>query len=164
MGYTMNIFFYFISFFICLFYVMDDIVNIHNCSFPNKSVVVMNIESFNTQKDCNNIIDVIKDNYNCKKEFYLVLETRHLKRNNIGIKCLYIFSDFINSLKKNKYQYLKKTIIKIYDNYCYQLLYCLFTYLSSPIAIVEVILYDTNSNKQSSLENIDKIKQYFPKN
>tara|TARA_Y100000389_G_scaffold140839_1_gene138712 strand:+ start:1123 stop:1554 length:432 start_codon:yes stop_codon:yes gene_type:complete len=143
---------------------MDNIVNIHNCSSPNKTVVVMNIESFNTQKDCNNIIDAIKDNYNCKKDFYLILETRDLKSDNISIKCLYIFSDFINSLKNNKYQYLKKTIIKIYDNYCYHLLYFLFTYLSSPIAIVEVILYDTDINKPSSLENIHKIKQYFPKN
>lgn len=143
---------------------MDDIVNIHNCIFPNKNLVLLNIESFNTQNDCDKIIDIIKNNYNCKKDFYLVLETHDLKRNNISIKCLYIFSEFINSLKKNEYQYLKKTIIKIYDNYCYQLLYLLFTYLASPIAIVEVILYNGDISKNHKLTNIHKIKQYFPKN
>lgn len=36
----------------------------------------------------------------------------------------------------------------------------MFTFLSSPIAIVEVILY----NLEKSKNNIEKIKQYFPKN
>jgi len=96
---------------------------------------------------------------NCYKrqiDFNLILETNNLCIDKISIKSVYRFSCFLNSLKKHKYQYLKKTIIKIYNNYCYELLYFLFIYLSSPVAIVEVILYNST--------NIEKIKMFFPKN
>tara|TARA_B100001094_G_scaffold104365_1_gene100673 strand:- start:4104 stop:4433 length:330 start_codon:yes stop_codon:yes gene_type:complete len=106
----------------------------------------------------------IKNQYESKTDFYLIIETKDLLVENISLRNLYNFSAFLNSLKQHKYQYLKKTLIKIYNNHCYDLLYILFTYLSSPVAIVEVILYKIQETQSPSLSNIEKIKQYFPKN
>lgn len=139
---------------------MDNILNIHKLHSIHDTVHV-NIDSFKTRSDCEKIMKIIKYYYESRKDFNLLLDTKNLNIENISIQCLYIFSSFLNSLKSNKYQYLKKTIIKIHNNYCYDLLYFMFTYLSSPIAIVEVVLYQDCENET---ETIEKIKQYFPKN
>ena len=139
---------------------MDNILNIHKLHSIHDTVYV-NIDSFKTRSDCEKIMKIIKYYYESRKDFNLLLDTKYLNIENISIQCLYIFSSFLNSLKSNKYQYLKKTIIKIHNNYCYDLLYFMFTYLSSPIAIVEVVLYQDCENET---ETIEKIKQYFPKN
>lgn len=139
---------------------MDNILNIHKLHSIHDTVYV-NIDSFKTRSDCEKIMKIIKYYYDSRKDFNLLLDTKNLNIENISIQCLYIFSSFLNSLKSNKYQYLKKTIIKIHNNYCYDLLYFMFTYLSSPIAIVEVVLYQDCENET---ETIEKIKQYFPKN
>lgn len=139
---------------------MDDILNIHKL-YSCYATVHVNIDSFKSRADCDKVIVIMKHYYESRKEFNLILETKELKIENISTYCLYIFSSFLNSLKSNKYQYLKKTIIKIYNKYCYDLLYFMFVYLSSPIAIVEVILYRENEN--GTLSNIERIKQYFPK-
>ena len=139
---------------------MDKILNIHKLHSIHDTVYV-NIDSFKMRTDCEKIMNIIKYYYESRKDFNLLLDTKNLNIENISIQCLYIFSSFLNSLKSNKYQYLKKTIIKIHNNYCYDLLYFMFTYLSSPIAIVEVVLYQDCENET---ETIEKIKQYFPKN
>ena len=139
---------------------MDDILNIHKLH-SSYATVYVNIDSFKMRTDCEKIMNIIKYYYESRKDFNLLLDTKNLNIENISIQCLYIFSSFLNSLKSNKYQYLKKTIIKIHNNYCYDLLYFMFTYLSSPIAIVEVVLYQDCENET---ETIEKIKQYFPKN
>lgn len=139
---------------------MDNILNIHKLHSIHDTVYV-NIDSFKTRSDCEKIMKIIKYYYESRKDFNLLLDTKNLNIENISIQCLYIFSSFLNSLKSNKYQYLKKTIIKIHNKYCYDLLYFMFTYLSSPIAIVEVVLYQDCENET---ETIEKIKQYFPKN
>lgn len=139
---------------------MDNILNIHKLHSIHDTVYV-NIDSFKMRSDCEKIMNIIKYYYESRKDFNLLLDTKNLNIENISIQCLYIFSSFLNSLKSNKYQYLKKTIIKIHNNYCYDLLYFMFTYLSSPIAIVEVVLYQDCENET---ETIEKIKQYFPKN
>ena len=145
---------------------MDNILNIHKLHSIHDTVCV-NIDSFKSQSDCEKIMNIINYYYESHKDFNLLLETKDLCPRNISIHCLYIFSSFLNSLKSNKCQYLKKTIIKIYNSYCYDLLYFMFTYLSSPIAIVEVILYRGEENKTQEndnmfLPNIEKINQYFP--
>lgn len=127
----------------------------------------LDITSFQTPADCLGITNIIKEHYDSQQNFNLVIETRNLSINKISFKCLYIFSSYLKSLKKNKYQYLKKTIIKIYNDYCYELLDFMFTYVSSPIAIVEVILYKNCELLNEmvggiQIPNIEKIKQYFP--
>jgi hypothetical protein len=146
---------------------MDEIMHTHKSDPYYTRTFYLDVTSFQTQTDCDKIINIIKEQYESRKNFNLVIETRNLHVRNISFQCLYIFSSFLNSLKKNKYHYLKKTLIKIYNTYCYELLYFMFTYLSSPVAIVEVILYKNCelSNKivgDIQFSNIEKIKQYFP--
>ena len=141
---------------------MDTLLNVHKNHVKN--TICLNITSFHNQDDCDHIMKTIKNQYESKTDFYLIIETKDLLVENISLRNLYNFSAFLNSLKQHKYQYLKKTLIKIYNNHCYDLLYILFTYLSSPVAIVEVILYKIQETQSPSLSNIEKIKQYFPKN
>ena len=120
----------------------------------NTELLFFHIKSFKTESDYNKIIIPIKNYYEKQINFELFLETKELVAEEINVQSLYKLSFFLSSLKKHKYHYLKKTTIKIYNNYCYNLLYFLFTYLSSPIAQVEVILYNSS--------NVDKIKSFFP--
>lgn len=142
---------------------MNDILNTHTDAMRIKNFA-FNINSFQSQADCNQIVGCIQSNYDSKTQFNLIIETKDLSVADISIHCLYSFSTFLNSIKKNKCHYLKKTTIKIYNNYCYDLLYYLFTYLSSPVAIVEVILCKRESVDNIDMSSIAKIKQYFPKN
>ena len=117
-------------------------------------LLFFHIKSFKTESDYNKIIIPIKEHYEKQIDFELLLETKELVAEQINVQYLYKLSSFLNSIKKHKYQYLKKTKIKIYNEYCYNLLYFLFTYLTSPVAHVEVILYISS--------DIDKIKSFFP--
>lgn len=121
----------------------------------NSKIIFIDITSFNTQDDCNMIINTMKQFYNTKTCFKLILETKDLTVDKISLQSVYQLSVSLNSFKKHKIQYLKKTTINIYSIYCYELLYFLFTYLSDPLAQVEVILYNTS--------NIEKIQLFFPK-
>jgi len=147
---------------------MEHILNNITTNPLDIRTVILNIVSFKTQSDCDKIADVIRECYDNHEYFKIIIETKDLTSQNVGVQCLYSFSSFLNSLKRQKCQYLKKTSIKIYNKYCYDLLYFMFTYLSSPIAIVEVILYKNYkliqepSLKPTNSSNIEKIKQYFP--
>ncbi len=147
---------------------MDHILNNITTNPLDIRTLILNIVSFKNQSDCDKITDVIRECYDNHEYFKIIIETKDLTSQNVGVQCLYSFSSFLNSLKRQKCHYLKKTLIKIYNNYCYDLLYFMFTYLSSPIAIVEVILYKNckliqdPSLKLTNSSNIEKIKQYFP--
>lgn len=118
-------------------------------------LLFISICSFENESDYNKIIMPMKEHYKNQTDFKLIIETKELVVGKINIQSLYYLSSFLNSLKKHKIQYLKKTTIKIYHIYCYDLLYCLFTYLSVPLAQVEVMLYNGS--------NIERIKSFFPK-
>lgn len=120
----------------------------------NVKILFFDIKTFNSENDYNKIIIPIQNHYSNKIDFELLLETKELLPEKINVQSLYRLSFFLNSLKIHKYHHLKKTTIKIYNRYCYNLLYFLFTYLSSPIAEVEVILYNSC--------RIDMIKSFFP--
>jgi hypothetical protein len=142
--------------------------NIDNVYSNTIKTLYLDIRSFKTQNDCDKIINPIKSNYESLNDFILVLETRNLQVQDIKLKCLYIFSYFINSLKVNEFHYLKKTVIYIYNKHCFDLLYCLFTHLCEPIAVVEVFLYKNvdMTNKLSNpinMSNVEKIKKYYPR-
>jgi len=121
----------------------------------NTKLLFFHIKSFKTESDYNKIIIPIKEYYEKQIDFELLLETNELAAEKINVQSLYKLSSFLNSLRKHKHHYLKKTTIKIYNSYCYELLYFLFTYLSEPLAQVEVILFNCR--------NIEKIKSFFPK-
>uniref|UniRef100_A0AB39J7P2 Uncharacterized protein n=1 Tax=Florenciella sp. virus SA2 TaxID=3240092 RepID=A0AB39J7P2_9VIRU len=116
--------------------------------------IYINIEKFNCEDDTQNVINIIEDNYKLEKEFKLIIETNQLNRENVSLNNVYYISKWLIKLKTKKVQYLKHTMIKIYNNHIYNLLYFLFTYLSKPIAPVEVIMYEKN--------HIEKVKTFYP--
>lgn len=119
-----------------------------------KTVVHLNIERFDTKENYTKITTTIEKNYKLNNKFDLVIETKNLSSENISIKYLYKFGNWLNNMKKNVNKSLNHTTIKIYDNSVYDILYLLFIYLSSPIAPVDVILYKNNE--------IEKIQKFYP--
>lgn len=87
---------------------MDNILNIHKNYYLNTKTLYINITSFKTYQDCKKIIDIINHYYKLNENFILFIETKELQIENIGIQCLYNFSFYLNTMKKNKHQYLKK--------------------------------------------------------
>mgnify|MGYP006089326293 FL=1 len=116
----------------------------------------MDIYSFNSQEEYDVIVNSIKDNYTNKVFFTITIETKFLLYENISIKYIYLFAKFLTQLKRLNIQYLKQTTMKVYDERVYDLLYYLFLYLSSPVATVQIFLYNLSSNE------IKKIKYYYP--
>jgi hypothetical protein len=116
----------------------------------------MDIYSFNSQEEYDVIVNSIKDNYTNKVFFTITIETKFLLYENISIKYIYLFAKFLTQLKRLNIQYLKQTTMKVYDERVYDLLYYLFLYLSSPVATVQICLYNISSNE------IKKIKYYYP--
>ena len=116
----------------------------------------MDIYSFNSQEEYDVIVNSIKDNYTNKVFFTITIETKFLLYDNISIKYIYLFAKFLTQLKRLNIQYLKQTTMKVYDERVYDLLYYLFLYLSSPVATVQICLYNISSNE------IKKIKYYYP--
>lgn len=114
----------------------------------------INIKKFNCESDAQSVINIIEENYKLEKEFKLIIETKQLNHKNVSLNNVYYISNWLIQLKSKKTQYLKHTTIKIYNIHIYNLLYFLFTYLSRPIAPVEVIMYEKN--------HIEKIKTFYP--
>ena len=102
-------------------------------------------------------------NYKNQEFFNVHLETKNLEKKKIKMAYLYKLAAFLKKLKKEPNKYLMKTKIHVYDEFTNNLLYTLFTYLSSPIAPVEIIYFKTRThNNDPSL--IRKVKFYFPHN
>ena len=74
----------------------------------NSKIIFIDITSFNTQDDCNMVINTMKQFYNTETSFKLILETKDLTVNKI-IQSVYQLSKVsLNSFKKHKIQYLRK--------------------------------------------------------
>ena len=106
------------------------------------------------------LTNIIEGCYERNEYFKLVIETKNLERKKIHMKYLYKLAQFLKKMKNNETTYLLKTTIHVYDDFTNNLLYTLFTYLSSPLAQVEIIYF--NSRKSNNLENIKKINNYYP--
>ena len=76
---------------------------------------------------------------------------------------LYKLASFLKKMKQEKPCYLLKSTIYVYDDFTNNLLYMLFTFLSSPLAHVEIIYRNTRYNyNENDLNNIKKISNYYP--
>ena len=80
---------------------------------------------------------------------------------DINMKYLYKFAKFLHRMKSKDPQYLAHTTIHIYENFIYNLMYTLFTFLSKPIAPVKLIFWESRECTQES-KNIKKIKNFYP--
>lgn len=139
---------------------------------PNVNHILYNKQTATYTILLNNISD--DDNYNAlesclyqnymNKEYFNVhVETKNLEKKKIKMSYLYKLASFLKKLKQEPNKYLMKTKINVYDDFTNNLLYTLFTYLSSPIAPVEIVYYKTRThNNDPSL--IRKVKYYFPHN
>ena len=127
----------------------------------NQEILIL--YDINNEIEYNNIINKINSFYMKNRDFHLLIETKHVEK--IKFNYLYKFGNYLNNLKKKSPQYLKGTIIYVYDDNIFNLLYTLFTYVSSPVAKVTVIYYNGGYNKneiKKELDNIKKIKYYYP--
>ncbi len=123
-----------------------------------------NIENHEQYHDLTNAFEEI---YKSKTRFNLLIETVNVRK--INMIYLYKFGRFLNDLKKRE-RLLDFTIIHVYDNNIYNLLYTLFTFIAKPIAKVTVIQYEgsydvtiNDYNSDYSIhKNISRMKEYYP--
>tara|TARA_B100000963_G_scaffold143019_1_gene124514 strand:+ start:1732 stop:2115 length:384 start_codon:yes stop_codon:yes gene_type:complete len=81
--------------------------------------------------------------YNKKQEFEFIFDT--YKCGLINPKyCLYT-ALFIKKIKQEKIQYLKKSIIYVYNKYIFHLLKIIF-YIEKPVAPIDIIFNDLLNN------------------
>ena len=118
------------------------------------------LNDITNDKNYSDLTNIIEGCYERNEYFKLVIETKNLERIKIHMKYLYRLAQFLKRMKKNETTYLLKTTIHVYDDFTNNLLYTLFTYLSSPLAQVEIIYF--NSRNSNNLENIKKINNYYP--
>jgi|TARA_B110000967_G_C18855773_1_gene547138 hypothetical protein len=109
------------------------------------------IDLGNLNVDYDIMKDKIQSVYKKKQNFTLNIETKNIQ--NISFYHVYDFGFFLKQLKQEP-PYLKKTILKIHSEYVYYLLEHLFLYLCSPIADVQVMMYEEQELKY--------IKTFYP--
>ena len=91
-----------------------------------------------------------------------MIETKNLERKKIHMSYLYKLASFLKRMKQEKTCYLLKSTIYVYDDFTNNLLYMLFTFLSSPLAHVEIIYRNNrNNDNEIDLNNIKKISKYY---
>ena len=106
---------------------------------PSLNRYHINLNNVSCDKSYDILVSGIMSCYEREHNFELEIETAQLEHRKIKMKYLYQLAKFLKSLKQRDVQYLKRTHIYIYDQFTYNLLYTLFTYLSSPIAPVNVV-------------------------
>ena len=134
-------------------------VNVVTFNNENKYYHIL-LNDITNEKNYSDLTNIIESCYERNEYFILVIETKNLERRNIHMKYLYKLAQFLKKMKEKKTTYLLKTTIHVYDDFTNNLLYTLFTFLSSPLAHVEIIYF--NSRNSNNLENIKKINNYYP--
>ncbi len=122
-------------------------------------LIRMNLVDITNDIVYNEIENGMESFYTHGKEFRLIIETKNVK--DINMKYLYKFAKFLHRMKSKDPQYLAHTTIHIYENFIYNLMYTLFTFLSKPIAPVKLIFWESRECTQES-KNIKKIKIFYP--
>ena len=113
------------------------------------------------EEDYIKTIEKIDSFYEDKMHFDLLIETKLVSK--IHYIYLYKIGSYLISLKNRKPQYLLETTIHVYDDYNFNILYTLFTFICSPVKKVNVIYYDGGYNNKPICErNIHKVKIYLP--
>ena len=115
-------------------------------------IVIVNFsENIENNDDFKDFLNKWTHLYNQKKDFIFIFNTT-----NVGfpsIKYCFMMTIFIKNLRKNKYHYLKKSIIIVKNKNVMNLLDIIF-YLQPPVAEV----YLTKNNIEEIVNNIDNIE------
>lgn len=128
---------------------------------PHENVYHILLNDITNEKNYSDLTNVIEYCFDNKQFFKLVIETKNLERKKIHMSYLYKLSSFLKKMKKRNPVYLLKSTIHVYDDFTNNLLYTLFTFLSSPLAHVEIVYYNSRTNSHN-LNNIKKINNYYP--
>lgn len=139
----------------------NNINHIYFDNIHNKYCIILN--NIANEKNYYDIENFLQKKYDEEQQFSLHIETKSLENRNIKMSYLYKLATFLKKLKKKPIKYLSKTTVNVYDDFTYNLLYTLFTYLSTPIAPIEVIYFRTREHNNEPSE-IRKIKYYSPSN
>ena len=133
----------------------------------NINSINMEIDDISNDKEYNKFIDKLDQAFRLCEPYRIIIDTAALERQNINIAYLYKLKNFIKKNKKNNNikKNLKESIVKVYNDTSYKILFTLFTVLTSPLAKVIVIYYNYDDiNKSSESRRIKKIKEYLPDN
>jgi len=125
------------------------------------------LENIENNEQYHDLTNAFEEIYKSKTRFNLLIETANVRK--INMIYLYKFGRFLNDLKKRE-RLLDFTIIHVYDNNIYNLLYTLFTFIAKPIAKVTVIQYEgsydisiNDYNTDYNIhKNISRMKDYYP--
>lgn len=133
----------------------------------NINSINMEIDDISNDKEYNKFIDKLDQAFRLSEPYRIIIDTAPLERQNINMAYLYKLKNFIKKNKKNNNikKNLKESIVKVYNDTSYKILFTLFTVLTTPLAKVIVIYYNYDDiNKSSESRRIKKIKEYFPDN
>lgn len=95
-----------------------------------------------TDSEFEKFIQLWKDLYNLKQEFCFIFDTREMKYSYSLIKYSVQMTKFIKELKKEKKQYLQKSVILLNKKYISYLLDFIFE-IEKPVA--DIYLWTTNT-------------------
>jgi len=103
-------------------------------NYEKKNIVKVIFNSrIKDDNDFDNFLNDWLQLYNLKKDFIFIFDTTNV--GYIPIKYSFKMSAFIKNLKRNEYQYLKKSIILVQSNFVKNMLDLIF-YIQPPVAPV----------------------------
>jgi len=141
-----------------ILFILNIIMRCFNSSYNEETILLSDIQN---ELEYSNMIDQIENIYEKNELFILIIETNNVR--NIKFNYLYKFGNYLKRLKTRNPQELQGTIIRVYDDIIYNLLYTLFTFISKPVACVKVIYYEGGYIQTPSFNRkIKKIKEYYP--
>ena len=118
--------------------------------YETKSIVKVFLnKEINDDDDFNNFLDKWRELYNLQKDFIFIFDTSNV--GYIPIKYSIKMSLFIRNLKRERYQYLQKSIIYVNNNIVKSMLDFIFM-IQPPVAPVYII--DNKDNIDKILNNI----------
>ena len=133
----------------------------------NINSINMEIDDISNDNEYNKFIDKLDQAFRLSEPYRIIIDTAPLERQNINMAYLYKLKNFIKKNKKNNKikKNLKESIVKVYNDTSYKILFTLFTVLTSPLAKVIVIYYNYDDiNKSAESRRIKKIREYLPDN
>lgn len=131
----------------------------------NINSIKMDLDDISCDKEYNKFILKLNQAFQLTEPYRIIVDTALLERQNINIGYLYKMSNFIKKNKKNDNvkDNLKESIVHVYNDTSFKILFTLFTILTTPIAKVIVIYYNIHDiNRPAEQRRIKKYKVYYP--
>tara|TARA_B100000524_G_scaffold291087_1_gene165949 strand:- start:244 stop:630 length:387 start_codon:yes stop_codon:yes gene_type:complete len=121
---------------------------------------ILQLTNIQTDNDFQKITNAIDAMYAKQNQFRMLIETQKVRQ--VDFKYLYKIGKYLNNVRNTYTRLLTQTQIRVYDDFIFNLLYTLFTWVASPVAKVVVIYYEGGYTDDPSDRPIKKIKEYYP--